>query len=111
TDTNTLFFNVVVVISGFCTSTFHCKNALRALLNESNDEDKYCDLGQYGASPAFEELVKNAQAQRGIHGASQLAHSAQHHDHERIHDVALAQIRPYVADLAECATGQARNAA
>jgi hypothetical protein len=40
------------------------------------------DLGQHRAGPAFEQLVQDAQAQRRVHRAGQLAHAAQHHHHE-----------------------------
>jgi hypothetical protein len=48
-------------------------------------------------------LFSHAQAQRGIHGARQLAHAAQHHHHEGVHDVGLPQVGPHVAHLAQCA--------
>jgi hypothetical protein len=83
---------------------------LRPLLDEDDDEHQHHDLGQHRARPAFQQLVQDAQAQAGVHRAGQLAHAAQHHHHEAVDDVALAQVRPHVAHLAERAAGQAGDA-
>ena len=79
-------------------------------MDESNDEHQHRDLGQHRTGPAFQELVENAKAQRGVNRARQLANPAQHHHHERIHDVALAKVRPHVAHLAQGAARQTGNA-
>src|SRR5450830_697342 len=64
--------------SGFGGAALHREDALRALLDEDDDEHQHRDLGQHGPGDAFEEFVQDAQAQRGIHRAGQLPHPAQH---------------------------------
>ena len=55
------------------TAALHGKDALRTFLDEDDDEHQHGNLGQHRARPALQELVQNAQAQRGIHGTRQLA--------------------------------------
>src|SRR4030095_10353464 len=77
------------------------KQSLRPLLDEDDDEDEHRDLGEDRALPRLEELVRNPEAKRRIHGARELADTAQHHDHERVDDVALSEVRTHVPDLRE----------
>src|SRR5204863_9083608 len=73
------------------------EQALRALLDEHDDEHEQRDLREHRARPRLEELVGDAEAQRRVHGAGEQADAAQHDDHERIDDVALAEIGADVA--------------
>ena len=47
----------VLLISSLRAATLEGKDALRATLNEDDDEHKHDDLGEYGAGPAFKEFV------------------------------------------------------
>src|SRR6266702_2383168 len=69
----------------------------RAPLDEQDHEHEYGDLAKHGA-----------EADRGQVGAERLAYPAGHHDHERVHDIVLAELGPDVADLGEGASGQPR---
>ena len=91
-------------------SALERKDALRPLLDEDDDEDQHHDLGQHRALPAFEQLVQHAQAEAGVDGAGELADAAEHDDHEAVDDVALAEVGADIADLAQRAAGQARDA-
>src|SRR6218665_2786003 len=73
--------------SGFGAAALHREDALRALLDEDDDEDQHHDLGEHRTGPAFEELVQHAQAQRGVHRARQLAHAAKQPHEEAVEDV------------------------
>src|SRR4051812_26392091 len=59
-------------VSGFGTAALDREQALRTLLDEDHDQDQHRDLGEHGAGPAFDELVEDAQAERGVHRARQL---------------------------------------
>src|ERR1035437_5587429 len=100
----------VFIFLSFRTAALHSEDALRTFLYEDDDEHQHSNLGQHGAGPAFKKLVQKTQTQGGVHSAGELSDAAQHHHHERVHDVALAQVRPHVADLTESATCQSRDA-
>src|SRR5437588_12401058 len=85
------------------------EQALRSLLDKEDEEHEHGDLGEHGARPGLEEFVDDAQAERGVYGARELANAAQHDDHERIDDIALAEIGPHVADLRQSTASQARD--
>src|ERR1700682_4138622 len=85
------------------------KQALRPLLDEDHDEDQNRDLGEHGARPRLEELVDDAQAERRIDSAGELADAAQHDHHERVDEIALSQIRADVADLRQRTAGTTTN--
>src|SRR5438067_2150986 len=96
-------------ISRLNRATFQCEKALRSLLDEHDDEDQHGDLRQHRALPGFEEFVDDAEPERRIHGARELANAAQHDHHERVDDVALSEIRSDVADLRQRAPGETCN--
>src|SRR5450830_765315 len=81
--------------------SFQCEEALRAFLDKQNDQRKDQDLAEHGADLRFEDLVGDPQAERGHYATGQLADTAEHDDQEGIDDVALAQVRADVADLAQ----------
>ena len=68
------------------------------------------DLREHRALPRLEELVGDAEAQRRVHRAGELADAAQHDDHERVDDVALPEVGTDVADLRQRAAGEPRDA-
>src|SRR5712664_2862950 len=94
-------------ILGFQGPALQGEHALRAPLDEDDDEDEHRDLCEYGALPGFEQLVGEAQPQGRVNGAGELPHAAQHHHHEGIDDVSLAEVWPDVADLGKGAAGEA----
>ena len=49
-------------------------------------------------------------AERRVDGAGELADAAQHDDHERVDDVALAEVGADVADLRQRAAGEPGDA-
>ena len=59
---------------------------------------------------AFEELVEDAEAERGDDRAGELADAADDDDEERVDDVALAEVGADVADLRERAAAEAGDA-
>src|SRR5690348_9846409 len=91
-------------------AAFQREQALRTLLDEDDDEyeDRY--LREYRARPAFEHLVEHAEPETRIHGAGELSDAAEHHHHERVDDVRLAEIGADVADLRKRATRETRDA-
>ena len=56
-------------------------------------------------------LLTLAQPERGDDRAGELPDAAEHHDHERIHDVALAEVGADVADLRERHAAETRDPA
>src|SRR5215831_10451185 len=78
-------------------------------LDEQDHEDEDEDLAVHGPEGRLDDLVQPADAEGGQDTAEQLAHAAGHHDHERVHDVVLAELRTHVADLREGAAGQPRE--
>ena len=68
------------------------------------------DLAQHRARDRLEQLVDHAQAQRRRDRAGELADAAEHHDHERVDDVALPELRADVAELRERDAAQTRDA-
>src|SRR5512138_1097442 len=85
--------------SRFNGAALQCEQSLRPLLDEDDDEDEHGDLREHCALPGFEKLVDDAEPERRVNGAGQLTDAAQHDDHERVDDVALAEIGSDVADL------------
>src|SRR4030095_4842167 len=79
--------------------SLQCKQSLRPLLDEKDDEDQHHDLREYRAGPWLEELGDRPEAEGGDHCPGELANAAQHDDHEAVDDVALAEIGTDVADL------------
>ena len=75
------------------------------LLNKDHNEHQHSDFGQHGAHPTLKPFIEQTQPERGGHGARQLPYTAHHHNHERIDDVRLAEIRADVADLAQRSAG------
>ena len=59
---------------------------------------------------AFEQLVEDAEAERGDDGAGELADAAEDDDQERVDDVALAEVGADVADLRERDAAEAGDA-
>src|SRR5438105_4887551 len=90
--------------------TLEGEQALRALLDEHDDEHEHRNLGEHRARPGLEKFVDNAKAHRCIHGAGELAHTAQHDHHERIDDIALPEVGADIADLRQRATREPGDA-
>src|SRR5687768_11822577 len=86
------------------------EKALRTALDEEDDEDEHRDLGEHGAGPGFQELVREAEHERGVDRAGELADAAEDDDQERMDDVALAEVRPDISHLRERAAGEAGDA-
>ncbi len=59
------------------------------------------DLGEHGAGQRLQQLVGDAERERRHERAPQIADAAEHHDHEAVDDVALAEVRRDVVDLRE----------
>src|SRR5262245_14367977 len=78
------------------------EHALRAFLNEENNEHQHHDFGDHGARPRFKQFVDDTKTQGGVNGAGQLPDAAQNDDHERIDDICLAKVGTDVADLRQC---------
>ena len=74
-----------------------------------DDQHQHHDLGQHRTRESFEQLVQHAQPERGIDGAGQLADAAEHHHHERVDDVALAQVGADIADLRQARSPPGRR--
>src|SRR5215469_8602321 len=64
----------------------------RPALDEQDDEDQHQDLAQHGASIGFEELVDDAERRGAEQRAEEVSDAAEHHDHERVDDIALAEV-------------------
>src|SRR3989338_4648179 len=91
--------------------SFLCEEALGALLDKQDDQREDQDLAQHGADLRLEYLVGDPQAEGGEYAAGQLADAAEYHHQEGVDDVALAQVRADIADLAQgyaAETGDAR---
>src|ERR1700733_7997828 len=81
---------VIIGPSSFDRAALQREQAARAALNEQDDEHQHQDLAQHGAGIGFEELVDDAQRGGADQGAEQISDAAEHHNHERVDDVALA---------------------
>ena len=80
-------------------------------LDEQDQQHQHDDLAEHRAGHRFEELVDDPQGQRRDQRAPQIADAAEHHDHETVDDVALAEIGADIVDLAQrhaCHAGDAR---
>src|SRR5438270_5210469 len=69
------------------------------LLNEQDDEDEDRDLAEHGAGERLEKLVGDTERERGNKRAPQVSDAAEHHDEERVDDVALPEIGADIVDL------------
>src|SRR3954463_6159349 len=85
------------------------EDALRTLLNEENDEDQHRDLAEHRPRERLEQLVENAEAERRDDGAHDLSDSAEHHHHEGVDDVRLAELGADVAELRESDAAEPRE--
>src|SRR5258706_15361798 len=97
-------------ILSFDGSPLQGEHALRASLDEEDDEHEHCDLGEHSTLPGLEQLVGKTQAQGGVHRAGEWSNAAENHDHEGIDDVGLPEIGADIADLRQLAARQAVNA-
>ena len=68
------------------------------------------DLAEHRAGKRLEEFVGDAERERADQRAPQIADAAEHHDHERVDDVALPEIGRDVVDLRQCHAGDAGDA-
>ena len=59
---------------------------------------------------ASSSLLSEAEPERRVHRAGELADAAEHDDHERVDDVALAEVGADVADLRQRAAGESGDA-
>src|SRR5262245_19728847 len=75
------------------------EQTLRAFLDKGDDQHQDQDLGGYRADVRLHELADHAQSERGIYRPGELSDTPEHHHHERIDDIGLAQLRADVADL------------
>src|SRR5471032_3242210 len=99
-----------VFISYLGAAALQGEHALRTLLDEQYDQHEHRDLREHRAPERFDRLADKPQSKAADHRSRQLPDAAQHHRHERIDDVALAEVRPDIADLRERATTQSRDA-
>src|SRR5258706_11450540 len=95
--------------SGLHRTTLEGEQPLRALLNKDNDKNQNSNLSQDCALPGFEDLAGKTQTQCRVHRACELADPAEHHDHERIDDIRLSEVRTDIADLRQRAAGKTRD--
>src|SRR5919201_822042 len=100
---------VCVATSCFGGAALEREEPARAFLDEQNDQHEDSDLRQYRARIGLEELVGNAEGEGADERAPQIANAAKHHDHERIDDVALAEIGADIVNLRKRDAGEARN--
>ena len=75
-------------------------------LQKQDDGGQHDDFAEHRAKMRLQNLVGDANAQGGGNGADKIADSADHHDHEAIDDVALAEAR---ARYYRFAKGSARH--
>ena len=68
------------------------------------------DLALNGADHRLEDLVGDADHQRPERGSPKVADAAEHHDHEAVDDVALAEVRRDVVDLGKRDAGNSGDA-
>src|SRR6476620_8066196 len=101
---------VIIRPSSFDGAPFERKQPARPALDEQDDEHQHKDLAQHGAGIGFEELVDDAERGRTDQGAEEIADAAEHHDHEGVDDVALAEIGADIVDLAQRHAGEPRDA-
>src|SRR3954451_667386 len=85
--------------SCFHRPSFEREQAARALLNEQNDQDQNGDLAEHGTRDRLQKFIGDAERERADQGAPEIADAAEHHDHEGVDDVALAEIGADVVDL------------
>ena len=71
---------------------FSREHAAWPALNEQNQQHQHNDLAEHRAGDGLKELVDDAQSQRADNRTPQIADAAEHHDHETVDDVALAEI-------------------
>src|SRR5215831_11269708 len=86
------------------------EQAARPTLDEHDDRDQHQDLAEHRARIGLEEHVDDAEQEGADHGAPQIADAAEHHDHERVDDIALAEVRADVVELAQRDPGHAGDA-
>ncbi len=73
-----------------------------------SDQDR--DLGEHRAGIGLEELVGDAEREGADQRAPEIADAAEHHDHEAVDDVALAEIGRDVVDLRQRHAGEPGDA-
>src|SRR6266478_690528 len=101
---------VIIRAPSFDRAALQREQAARAALDEQDDEDQHQDLAQHRAGIGFEELVDDAERGGADQRAEQVTDAAEHHDHEGVDDVTLAEIGADIVDLAERHAGQAGDA-
>src|ERR1700734_1800711 len=77
---------------------FQRKQAAGAFLDEQDDQDQNGDLAEYRAGHRFEEFVGDAEGEGADQRAPQIADAAEHHHHEGVDDIALAEIGADIVD-------------
>ena len=68
------------------------------------------DLAEHGAGIGLEQLVGDAERHGADERAPEIADAAEHHHHEAVDDVALAEIRADIVDLRQRDAGDAGDA-
>src|SRR6266849_5998298 len=86
------------------------EQAARTLLDEQDDEHQDADLAEHGARERLEELVGDAEREGADQRAPQVSDAAEHHHHEAVDDVALAEIGTHIVDLRQRHPGDAGDA-
>ena len=81
----------------------------RPLLDEQDDQHEDRDLAQHGAGIGLEEFIGDAERESADQGAPEISDAAEHHDHETIDDIALAEIGADIVDLRQRHAGDARR--
>src|SRR5215831_6300744 len=85
------------------------EQAARTLLDEQDDQHQDRDLAEHRTGERLEELVGDAERERADQRSPQIADAAEHHHHEAVDDVALAEIGADIVDLRQRDAGEARN--
>ena len=79
-------------------------------MNEEDDQHQDRDLAEHGAGIGLEELVGDAEREGADQRAPQIPDAAEHHHHEAVDDVALAEIGADIVDLRQRDAGDAGDA-
>src|SRR3977135_4556598 len=81
----------------------------RTFLDEQDDQHQDRDRAEHSACKWLKELVGHAECERADQRSPQIAHAAEHHHHETVDDVALAEIGADIVDLPDGHDGTPSN--
>src|SRR5580658_6381277 len=77
------------------------KQSARPTLDEQDQEHQHEYLRQHRARIRLEELIDDAERVAAQFSAPQITDATEHHHHERVDDIALAEVRADVGELAQ----------